>query len=76
MKMFKRAEEWLFDAKHPLRGAAFCLGAAGANVYEALYVDNPNGVMQILSWTLMVGGILGFFIFLGAAISNRFSKSE
>ncbi len=45
-----------------------------ANAYEATHIDNPNGIMYVVSWLFAAAGVVGFLAFLVIAISERFSK--
>jgi hypothetical protein len=65
---------WLFDTKHPLRFALVCLLIGLGNVYEATHIDNPNGLMYVVSWIFAAGGLIGFVAFLLIAVSEHFSK--
>ena len=68
-----RVSDWLFDTKHPVRVALVCLLIGLANIYEATHIDNPNGLMYVISGILAAGGLLGFVAFLLVAASEHFS---
>lgn len=65
----KRVSDWLFDTNLPLRFALIAPTIGLANAYEASHIDNPNGVMYIVSWLLAVLGAVGFVAFMVIAIS-------
>ena len=71
-----RITNWLFDTKHPLRFALVCLVIGIGNAYEATHIDNPNGLMYVLSWIFAAGGLLGFVAFLLIAASEYFSSKD
>jgi hypothetical protein len=70
----KRANDWLFDTNRPLRFALVALVLAVANAYEATHIDNPDGVMYVVSWLFAAVGAVGFLAFLVISISEHFSK--
>ncbi len=70
----KHVIDWLFDTKRPLRFALVALIIGLANAYEATHIDNPNGIMYVVSWLFAAAGVVGFLAFLVIAISERFSK--
>jgi hypothetical protein len=70
----KRVSDWLFDTNRPLRSALVALVLALANAYEAIHIDNPNGVMYVVSWLFAAIGAIGFVAFMAVAISEHFSK--
>jgi len=72
--LIKRIYEWLFDTDRPLRVAFVCLAIAAGNVYEAMRIDQPNGIMYIVSWLFAAAGAFGFIIFLVIAIFGHFSE--
>lgn len=69
----KRIFAWLFDTDHPLRVALVCLTIAGLNVYEALRIDNPNGIMYPMSWLFAAAAVIASIAFLVVAIIEYLS---
>ena len=55
----KRIDDWLFDTKRPVRFALVALVLGLVNAYEATHIDNPNGVMYVVSWLFAVIGAVG-----------------
>ncbi len=72
----KRVNYWLFNTNRPLRFALVALVLALVNAYEAIYIDNPNGAMYVVSWLFAAAGTLGFLVFFVIAISEHFSKVD
>jgi len=56
-----------------LRFAFVCLAIAAGNVYEAMRIDQPNGIMYIVSLLFAAAGAIGFIVFLVIAIFGHFS---
>lgn len=71
----QRIFDWLFDTKHPLRAAIFCLVVALGNAYEAVYI-RPSSFMSIVDWIFVVGGFLGFVVLILEAITDSLLKSK
>ena len=68
-----RVTDWLFNTKRPVRSALASLLIGLANIYEATHIDNPTGLMYVISWIFAAGGLLGFVAFLLVAVSEHFS---
>ncbi len=69
----KRVNQW-FDTNRPLPFALVALVLALVNAYEAIHIDNPNGVIYAVSWLFAAVGAGGFLVFTVVAISEYFSK--
>ena len=70
----KKLDSWLFDPKHPLRTALFCLVVGLGNIFEAARIDDRQGLMFIFSLLCGALGMVGFVAYLAIAISERFSR--
>jgi hypothetical protein len=69
-----RLFDWLFNSDHPWRAAFVSFAFGMLQVFEALHIDNPNGLMYPFSW--VCAGIFAFMsvLFLVIGISEHFSR--
>lgn len=70
-----RLSSWLFDSKHPVRGAAFFLLLAVGSGYEALYI-RPNNPLSVFDWIFSIGGAIAFIFYVLNALSDYFYGTD